>query len=190
MSSFFKDRVYVVSGGSTGIGLAVTKALLSEGAKVSIGSVTIPENLSGDLKEFQDRVLITNADVSSKESVESWIKATVEKWGHLDGAANVAGVVPKDHNQEKIETVTDESWNFVMGVNGYGILNCLRAETKYLGKDGRNGAAVVNVGSGLSLIGKAGAITYTASKHAVLGITRAVAKELGSKGVRVNCIAP
>lgn len=102
----------------------------------------------------------------------------------------MAGTIPKDHNVGTIETISDDDWEFVFGVNVHGMMSCLRAELKYIGKDGREGGTVVNAGSGLSLEGAAGTCAYTASKHAVLGLTGCVAKEVGGRGVRVNCIAP
>lgn len=201
MESFFKDRVYAISGGASGIGLATSKALLRHGAKVSIADIRIPETLQGELSQIvaavaediniDEVLLLQTVDVRSRDAVDTWIDDTVYKFGGLDGAANLAGTIPKDHNVGTIETQTDEDWEFVFGVNVYGVMNCLRAQMKYIGKDGaRKGGSVVNAGSGLSLQGRAGTSAYTASKHAVLGLTRCVAKEVGARGVRVNCIAP
>lgn len=202
MESFFKDRVYAISGGASGIGLATTKALLRYGAKVSIADIRIPETLHDELSQIVMAVdenvsvdavlLLQTVDVRSRDDVDTWIDDTVYKFGSLDGAANLAGTIPKDHNIGTIETQTDEDWEFVFGVNVYGVMNCLRAQMKYIGKGegAKTGGSVVNAGSGLSLQGRAGTSAYTASKHAVLGLTRCVAKEVGSRGVRVNCIAP
>ena len=201
MEAFFVGRVYAISGGASGIGLATAKTLLRYGAKVSIADIRIPETLHArlavvvaDINEnvaVDDVILLQTVDVRSREAVETWIDDTVYKFGALDGAANLAGTIPKDHNIGTIETQTDEDWDFVFSVNVYGVMNCLRAQLKYIGKDEtRKGGAVVNAGSGLSLVGRAGTGAYTASKHAVLGLTRCVAKEVGGRGVRVNCIAP
>lgn len=135
--------------------------------------------------------MLKTVDVRSGSDVDSWIHETVAKFGSLDGAANLAGTIPKDHNVGTIETMRDEDWDFVMAVNVKGVMNCLRAQMKVLGKEGaKGGASVVNAGSGLSLMGRENTCAYTASKHAVLGLTRCVAREVGKRGVRVNCIAP
>lgn len=199
MEAFFKDRVYAISGGASGIGLATAKALLELGAKVSIGDIKIPETLEAELRvsagananqnQNQSLTLLQAVDVRSASSVSSWIEDTMAKFGRLDGAANLAGTIPPDHNVGTVETIRDEDWEFVFGVNVYGVMNCLRAQLKHIGKE-HLGGSVVNAGSGLSLEGRAGTCAYTSSKHAVLGLTRCVAKEVGSRGVRVNCIAP
>ncbi|KIX98723.1 uncharacterized protein Z520_05184 [Fonsecaea multimorphosa CBS 102226] len=210
MESFFKDRVYAISGGASGIGLATSKLLLKYGAKVSVGDINIPGNLLADLTReipyagpndhqaaeivAKETILLRKVDVRSRSDVESWINETVEKFGKLDGAANLAGTIPKDHNIGGIEDVDDEQWHFVFDVNVHGMMNCMRAQLKFIGKDAsdgrREGGAVVNAGSGLSLQGREYTTAYTASKHAVLGMTRCVAKEVGKRGVRVNCVAP
>ncbi|OAG39385.1 hypothetical protein AYO21_06401 [Fonsecaea monophora] len=203
VESFFRDRVYAISGGASGIGLATSKLLLKYGAKVSIGDINIPSDLLADLaggdspagKTAENKhILLKKVDVRSRDDVDSWIAETVGKFGKLDGAANLAGTIPKDHNIGAIEDVDDEQWRFVFDVNVHGMMNCLRAQLKVIGKDAKGGqgegGAVVNAGSGLSLQGREYTTAYTASKHAVLGMTRCVAKEVGKRGVRVNCVAP
>jgi len=201
MEAFFVGRVYAVSGGASGIGLATVIALLRYGARVSVADIRIPETLQSELSvvaaavneevKIDDVLLLQTVDVRSRDTVDTWIDDTVYKFGALDGAANLAGTIPKDQNVGTIETQSDEDWELVFGVNVYGVMNCLRAQMKYIGKDeSRKGGSVVNAGSGLSLEGRAGTSAYTASKHAVLGLTRCVAKEVGPRGVRVNCIAP
>jgi NAD(P)-dependent dehydrogenase (short-subunit alcohol dehydrogenase family) len=205
LESFFKDRVYAISGGASGIGLATSKLLLKYGAKVSVGDIRFADNLLSELGQeistgagtAEDKVLLQKIDVRSRDDVEAWMAATVEKFGKLDGAANVAGTIPKDHNVGGIEDVDDEQWRFVMDVNVYGIMNCMRAELKHIGKGKGEGGdktgkdfSIVNAGSGLSLQGREFTDAYTTSKHAVLGLTRCAAKEVGKRGVRVNCIAP
>jgi NAD(P)-dependent dehydrogenase (short-subunit alcohol dehydrogenase family) len=202
LEAFFKDRVYALSGGASGIGLEASKLLLKYGANISIGDIRFADDLLStlgkelsDASKVEDRVLLKKIDVRSRDDVESWMSATVEKFGKLDGAANLAGTIPNDHNIGGVENIDDEQWRFVMDVNVYGIMNCCRAELKYIGKtvDGDKSGrdwSIVNAGSGLSLLGREFTDIYTTSKHAVLGLTRCIAKEVGKRGVRVNCIAP
>lgn len=200
MDAFFKDRVYAICGGASGIGLATSKALLRCGAKISVGDIRIPDTLFAELAKeatgisdfgkADDYILLKKVDVRSRHDVESWIEETVTRFSGLDGAANLAGTIPKDHNVGTIETMDDDDWNFVFDVNVYGVMNCLRAQLKHIGRGSRSGGSVVNAGSGLSLQGREFTSAYTSSKHAVLGLTRCVAKEVGPRGVRVNCIAP
>jgi NAD(P)-dependent dehydrogenase (short-subunit alcohol dehydrogenase family) len=123
-------------------------------------------------------------DVRNSESVVDWIKQTVKTYGRLDGAANIAGVFKGSDGT--VETEDDATWDFMMGVNLKGVMHCLRAELPHLGK----GASIVNAASILGIMGAAGSASYSASKHGVVGLTRSAAKEVGPKGVRVNCIAP
>lgn len=204
LEAFFKGRAYVITGGASGIGLATSKLLLRYGARVSIGDIRFADGLldelardveaSGSGAKVDDTVLFKKVDVRSRSDVESWISEVVEKFGRLDGAANLAGTIPKDHNIGGLEDIDDDQWRFVMDVNVYGIMNCMRAELKYIGKGEGDRTwkewSIVNAGSGLSLLGRENTAIYTASKHAVLGLTRCVAKEVGKRGVRVNCIAP
>jgi NAD(P)-dependent dehydrogenase (short-subunit alcohol dehydrogenase family) len=208
----FRGKVYAISGGASGIGLATAKLLLTYGAKVSIGDInipsTLPDELSGSLHKdasstLEDETLFTKVDVQSRSNIDAWISSTVEKFGKLDGAANLAGTIPKDHNIGTIEDIDDDEWEFIMNVNVSGIMRCMRAQLRHMGRgkapteagddggiNGRGPWSIVNAGSGLSLLGREGTCAYTTSKHAVLGLTRCVAKEVGKRGVRVNCVAP
>jgi NAD(P)-dependent dehydrogenase (short-subunit alcohol dehydrogenase family) len=217
--SFFASRVYAITGGASGIGLATARLLLQYGACVSIADINVrPAEELFPADGEPSRVLVKKVDVRSRQDVDSWIADTVRVFGRLDGAANLAGTIPRDHNVGGVEDMDDEQWRFVMDVNVYGVMNCMRAQLGVLGKanagagesaqgkaDGkgepeakddaggsRKGShySIVNAGSGLSLSGREFTSAYTTSKHAVLGLTRCAAKEVGKRGVRVNCIAP
>lgn len=128
----------------------------------------------------------TLVDVRSRTAVESWISATVAKFGLLDGAANIAGTTGKNHERSYIADTEDADWEFVMGVNVTGVMNCMRAQIPNI----KDNTAIVNAASVAGLMGIRGSSAYVASKHAVIGLTRTAAKELGPRGIRVNCFAP
>lgn len=128
----------------------------------------------------------TLVDVRSRAAVDAWITATVTKYGVLDGAANIAGTTGKNHEKSYIVDTEDSDWEFVMGVNVTGIMNCMRAQIPNI----KDGTAIVNAASVAGLMGIRGSGAYVASKHAVIGLTRTAAKELGPRGIRVNCFAP
>lgn len=206
-SNYFHNRVFAIAGGGSGIGFETVKQLLVLGARVSIADYRLAENLATDLGGKDDNLMMIQIDVTSAKQVEGWIRDTVGRWGRLDGAANLAGTVPKDHNMGSILTTEDDDWARVLAVNIDGTKNCVREQVKYIGKGylkefqgeqiqvGKGnpkaeGGSIVNTGSTLSLVGSAGTGAYTASKHAVLGLTRCVAKEIGPQGTRINCLCP
>ncbi|KAF2673901.1 3-oxoacyl-reductase [Microthyrium microscopicum] len=186
-----QDKVVAVTGGASGIGLATVKLLVSLGAKVSIGDVSQAglDAAKADLEQANagtTNVFTKAVDVRSRESVDAWIAATVEWGGALDGAVNLAGVVGK-YEDRTMKDFDEDDFDFVMSVNLKGVLHCLRAEMNAM--NGKTGS-IVNAASISSLIGVGSDAAYVASKHGVLGLTRAAARECGSGGVRVNAIAP
>jgi NAD(P)-dependent dehydrogenase (short-subunit alcohol dehydrogenase family) len=119
-------------------------------------------------------------------SVDDWISATVTKFGKLDGAANLAGVIGRQNNTAGVADIDDDDWDFIFNVNTKGLMFCLRAQAPVMNE----GGSIVNAASILGLIGSAKSMAYVASKHAVVGMTRSAAKELGARNIRVNCFCP
>ncbi|KAF1943874.1 3-alpha--hydroxysteroid dehydrogenase [Clathrospora elynae] len=183
-----EGKVIVITGAASGIGLETARLLASKGAKLSLADVQEKplKDLEVELQQSGVQVIAHVVDVSKRKDVESWIAATVEKFGKLDGAANLAGVIGKQSSIASIEEVEDDDWDFIMGVNVNGLRNCLRAQVPHMNQ----GGSIVNASSILGLIGAPKQLAYCASKHAVVGMTRAAAKELGPKNIRVNCICP
>jgi len=184
----FTGKVIAITGGASGIGLSVAKLLSSLGAKVSLGDVS-EEGLASAAKDIESsggEVLTKVIDVRKRETVEVWIKETVDKFGKLDGAANIAGVIGKNHGKMMVADFEEDEWDFIMDVNLKGVMHSMRAELKYLTEKG----SIVNAASICGLIGLKGCGAYCASKHGVIGLTRAAAKEVGEKQFRINCVAP
>lgn len=206
-SVYFRNRVFAVAGGGSGIGLATVKQLITLGARVSVADYRLSSSLESDVGGNTGNLILAKVDVTKADQVEKWMQDTIREWGRLDGAANLAGIVAKDHNTGTILTTEDQEWLRVFDVNIHGTKNCVREQVKYIGQgyltsfEGEKlevgkcnpkaeGGSIVNTGSTLAVAGTAGTAAYAASKHAVLGLTRCVAKEVGPKGTRVNCINP
>lgn len=196
-TSTFSGKVYTITG-LAGIGLAVAKLLHSQGALLSLGDIssaaltTAFESLGSD----PSTVLTTVVDVTSVESVNAWIDATIQKFGRLDGAANMAGAIGKHHGIRNLIDQDDKEWELIMKVNVTGLMHCLRAQMRAIVASGSSGeeegkckGSIVNASSIQGLRGFAKHAAYSASKHAVVGLTRSVAKEMGPD-IRINAIAP
>ncbi|OAP61752.1 hypothetical protein AYL99_03955 [Fonsecaea erecta] len=185
----FKGKVFAVTGAASGIGLATVCLLYSRGASLAISDIQgdavqqVADSIHPSRISDDQEVVASTVDVTKSDEVNSWIQDVLRRFGRLDGAANIAGV--ETHGIPFSET-TDESWEFVMGVNATGVFKCLRAELPHI----QSGGAVVNVASIVALMGVPEMVSYSASKHAVVGITKSAAKEYGSKGIRVNAVAP
>lgn len=185
-----KDKVIVITGAASGMGLETARLFASKGAKLSLADIQTErlEELHTDLKSSHPDVqlMVMTVDVSKRTQVEEWISKTVEAFGKLDGCANLAGVIGKQSNVVPIENVDDDDWDFIYSVNVIGLRNCLRAQVPHMNE----GGSIVNASSILGLIGAANNLAYSSSKHAIIGMTRVAAKELGPKKIRCNCFCP
>ncbi|KAF2648446.1 3-oxoacyl-reductase [Lophiostoma macrostomum CBS 122681] len=184
-----RGKVIAVTGAGGGMGLATCKMLAARGAKVSMADVQEKTLYAArdEITSSGGEAFATIVDVSDENAVNAWISTTVEKYGRLDGAANLAGVLPKTFHTGTVQGQATEDWNFVLAVNLTGMMYCMRAQLQNMNDNG----SVVNASSVAGLIGFANCAAYGASKFGVVGLTRCAAKEVGpTKGIRVNCIAP
>ena len=143
----FQGKVYAITGGASGIGLATAKLLSSRGGTVCIADVN-PTTLAEAESYFSSKTpavqyTITQVDVSNRQQVESWIASILTKYQRLDGAANIAGIVGKDHGVKSVAELDDDEWDRILGVNLTGLMYCLRAELKNIA----NGGSIVNMAS-------------------------------------------
>jgi len=186
----FQGKVIAITGGASGIGLALAYYLAARGATLSIADVRQGplDTAVAEIKEAFPHAKLHSqvVDVTKPDQVSFWIKAVVKEFGSLYGAANLAGVIGKGIGIKRITDLDDDEWNFIMGVNCTGVFNCLREELKVVEK----GGSIVSAASIAGLIGFDKNASYVASKHAVVGLTRSAAKEVGEREVRVNCICP
>ena len=184
-----QDKVIAVSGAAGGIGSVTAIVLASRGANLSLADMDIQalERTAEEIRSKYKRTVLTcKVDVSDSEQVDRWIASTANELYKLSGAVNLAGTVGKEFGLKSAHQVTDEDFDFVMRINVRGIMACQRAELRQI----EDGGSIVNAASVAGIMGQPNAISYTASKHAVIGLTRVAAVESGYRNVRINAIAP
>ena len=178
----FKEKVAVVTGGASGIGLATTKKLLSEGANVVILDLKMDEEIINSLGE---NVLYLKCDVSNEENVKNCIEEIIKKFNHIDylvANAGIGGSASKPHE------VSMDEWNKVISVNQTGIFLLNKYVINEMLKNGKG--AVVNTSSMYGLVGSTTSFAYSASKGAINQMTRSLALTYARENIRVNAIAP
>lgn len=178
----FKEKVAVVTGGASGIGLATTKKLLSEGANVVILDLKMDEEIINSLGE---NVLYLKCDVSNEENVKNCIEEIIKKFNHIDylvANAGIGGSASKPHE------VSMDEWNKVISVNQTGIFLLNKYVINEMLKSGKG--AVVNTSSMYGLVGSTTSFAYSASKGAINQMTRSLALTYARDNIRVNAIAP
>ncbi|MBP9483381.1 MAG: 3-oxoacyl-[acyl-carrier-protein] reductase [Negativicutes bacterium] len=180
-------KVVLVTGGSRGIGRAVALACAREGANVIInyaGNAKAAQEVVEKITDMGRRALAVQADVSKSEDVERLVQEALDDFGRIDVLVNNAGIT----RDNLIMRMKEEDWDAVLATNLKGVFLCTKAVTKGMMKQ-RSGR-VINMTSVVGVMGNAGQANYAAAKAGVIGLTKATAKELASRGITVNAIAP
>ncbi|MEW5954627.1 MAG: 3-oxoacyl-[acyl-carrier-protein] reductase [Bacillota bacterium] len=180
-------RVALVTGASRGIGRAVALALAEAGADVAVnfaGQAAAAEEVARSIRDLGRRALVAQADVANGEQAADMVKRTVEKLGGIDILVNNAGIT----RDNLLLRMKEADWDAVLDINLKGAFNCTKAAARYMlkAKWGR----VINMTSVVGLTGNPGQVNYAASKAGLIGFTKAVAKELGSRQITCNAVAP
>ncbi|GAB7356270.1 hypothetical protein MBLNU459_g7079t1 [Dothideomycetes sp. NU459] len=178
-AALFKTRVYVVTGGAAGIGLAVAKQLLEYGAYVYVLDIQD----SGVSALENDRVTYIRVDVRSRKDCREALASVMAKHRKIDGLVNNAAICPSEG-----ESPAEELYDQVFDINVRGYWNMGMEALIHMRK--QTHGSIVNVGSTSSLVGKNRLPLYTGSKHAILGFTRSWALDFAKYGIRVNCVGP
>lgn len=183
----FENKIVLVTGAGRGIGASIAKRFASEGAEVIV-------NYSGNDEAAQktvDEITATGGQaqkykcsVNDSESVKVMIDEIIKKFGRIDILVNNAGIT-KDGLMLRM---TDEDFDRVIDVNLKGTFNCTKYVSKYMLK--QKSGKIINISSVVGLSGNAGQVNYSASKAGIIGITKSAAKELSSRGITVNTVAP
>ncbi len=182
-----REQVAIVTGASRGIGRAVAIALATEGAKVAVNYARSSEAAQQVVKEITEaggEAIAIGADVSKTEEVDSLVKQTLEKFGRVDLLVNNAGIT----RDTLLLRMKPEDWQAVIDLNLTGVFLCTKAVSKLMLKQ-RSGR-IINIASVAGQMGNPGQANYSAAKAGVIGFTKTAAKELASRGVTVNAVAP
>lgn len=182
-----KNKIALVTGAGRGIGRAIAVALAKEGAEVVInynGSEERAKEVKQTIEENGGKASIYKCNVSDFVACEAMIKDIVKEYGHLDILVNNAGIT-KDGLIMKMK---EEDFDSVLNVNLKGTFNTIRHGARQMLKQ-RSGK-IINISSVSGILGNVGQANYAASKAGVIGLTKTMARELGSRGITVNAIAP
>jgi len=181
------DKVALVTGGGRGIGRAIALRLAEAGANVvvnDIGDAAPVEAVVGEIKAMGRQALAVLADVSSAKEVDRLVEETISAYGRVDILVNNAGIA----RDQLLLRMTEEEWDRVLVVDLKSVFLCTRAVLKHMVKERRG--RVISIASIVGMVGNPGQANYAAAKAGIIGFTRTVAKEVASRGITVNAVAP
>lgn len=180
-------KTALITGGSRGIGKAIALKFASEGADVAFAYVSnesAAEQTAKELEQFGGRVICFRTDVADSAAANKLVADVLASFGHIDILVNNAGVT----RDSLLMRMSDDIWDKVIDTNLKSVFNMCRAVTPAM-IAARSGS-IINMSSVVGVKGNKGQSNYAASKAGMIGFTKSLAKELGSRGIRVNCIAP
>ena len=184
MSGRIQDRVAVITGGCSGIGLATVRRFVAEGAHVVIGDL---DDAAGERLADELGIVYVHCDVSDKGEVDTLFRTAKERFGRVDIAFNNAGISPPD--DDSILDTDLDAWRRVQDINLTSVYLCCRAVLPYMLEQGKG--SIINTASFVAVMGAATSqISYSASKGGVLSMTRELGVQFARQGVRVNALCP
>ena len=180
-------KTALVTGASRGIGRAVALCLAAEGARVAInyaGNVKAAEEVKSSVEAAGGTAILCQADIADSAAVEAMIADVVKEFGAIDILVNNAGIT----RDTLLMRMKDEDFAKVLDTNLKGVFYCTKAVSKLMMK--KRSGRIVNMASVVGLVGNAGQTNYAAAKAGVIGFSKSAAKELASRGITVNVVAP
>jgi 3-oxoacyl-[acyl-carrier protein] reductase len=179
-------KIALVTGASRGIGKAIALRLAQDGAKLAINNLDIEtaETVAAEIKALGGMALAVAGDVSSTDEVNDMMETIISTYGSIDILVNNAGIT----RDQLLLRMADDDWDRVLAVNLKGVFLCTKAVLKYMLK--ARWGRIINMSSIVGFTGNAGQSNYAASKAGIIGFTRSVAREVASRGITVNAVAP
>ena len=187
MSSNLSGKVALVTGASRGIGRAIALRLAQDGAKVAVNfssNIAKAEEVKSAIEASGGEAMLVQGDVSNFATVTELVKQVVDAWGRLDILVNNAGIT----RDNLLLKMSEDDFDKVIATNLKGVFNCTKAVTKLMMK--QRGGRIVNMSSVVGLKGNISQTNYAAAKAGIIGFTKSAARELASRGVTVNAVAP
>ena len=185
-SNKLKDKVAIITGGDSGLGRAASISYVKEGAKVVIVYLNEEEDANytkNYIEKLNGECLLIKGDITKHEFSREVVKKTLDKYGKIDILINNAGV---QYQKDKLEDISDEQFDYTMKVNIYGMFYLTKEALPYM----KSGGSIINLSSVTAFYGDPQLIDYVTTKGAIVGFTRALARNLALKNIRVNAIAP
>jgi 3-oxoacyl-[acyl-carrier protein] reductase len=182
-----EGKVALVTGASRGIGRAIALELARQGADVAVnyaGNEAAAREVADEIVKLGRRAIIIKANVAEAGEVEAMVKQTIDELGKVDILVNNAGIT----RDNLLMRMKEEEFDEVIATNLKGVFNCIKAVTRPMMK-AREGR-IINISSVVGVMGNAGQANYVAAKAGVIGMTKSVARELASRGITVNAVAP
>lgn len=187
MSSMLAGRTAVITGGVRGIGYAIAEKFASEGADLIVTSTRDPETSSAELEKLRSyggRVTAVRVNVADKNEVEAVVTDAVDRMGGVDILVNNAGIT----RDGLLLRMSEKEWDDVISVDLKSSFNTIQVVLPFMLR--QKSGSIINIASIVGVIGNPGQCNYAAAKAGLMGMSRSLAKEMGPKGIRTNCIAP
>jgi 3-oxoacyl-[acyl-carrier protein] reductase len=179
----FENKVVMVTGAAAGIGQVTAEHFAKEGARLAICDVNT-EAGEATAKALGPEASFRQVDVANSASVSEWVDAVMDQYGQIDVLVNNAGIT----RDGLIMRMKEEDWDAVLNVNLKSAFNCIKSVSKIMVK--QRAGRIINLASVVGVMGNPGQANYVASKAGMIGLTKTVAKELGTRGITVNAVAP